>query len=48
MILVTGGTGNVGSALVSQLVDAGEKVRVMTRDPSGRSFPDGVEVVPAT
>ncbi|WP_226900341.1 SDR family oxidoreductase [Nonomuraea phyllanthi] len=46
MILVTGGTGNVGSALVSQLVDAGEKVRVMTRDPGGRSFPDGVEVVP--
>lgn len=45
MILVTGGTGNVGADIVSQLLDAGEKVRVMTRDPSGRSFPGGVEVV---
>jgi uncharacterized protein YbjT (DUF2867 family) len=46
MILVTGGAGNVGANVVRQLLDAGEKVRVMTRNPSGRSFPDGVEVVP--
>ncbi|SPL95992.1 unnamed protein product [[Actinomadura] parvosata subsp. kistnae] len=36
MILVTGGTGNVGADIVGQLLDAGEKVRVMTRDPGGR------------
>ncbi|WP_214414997.1 SDR family oxidoreductase [Sphaerisporangium fuscum] len=46
MILVTGSTGNVGANVVRQLLDAGEKVRVMTRNPSDRSFPDGVEVVP--
>ncbi|MBT2225322.1 NAD(P)H-binding protein [Nonomuraea sp. NEAU-A123] len=46
MILVTGGTGNVGANVVGQLLDAGEKVRIITRDPGGRSFPDGVEVVP--
>ncbi|WP_214322703.1 NAD(P)H-binding protein [Nonomuraea sediminis] len=46
MILVTGGAGNVGANVVRQLLDAGEKVRVMTRNPSDRSFPDGVEVVP--
>lgn len=45
MILVTGGAGNVGANVVRQLLDAGEKVRVMTRDPGGRSFPDDVEVV---
>ncbi|TYB44175.1 NAD(P)H-binding protein [Actinomadura chibensis] len=46
MILVTGGTGNVGGHVVRQLVEAGEKVRVLTRDPGAHSFPDGVEVVP--
>ncbi|GAA3310851.1 NAD(P)H-binding protein [Nonomuraea dietziae] len=44
MILVTGATGNVGSHVVRQLLDAGEKVRVMTRNPSGRAFPEQVEV----
>lgn len=33
MILVTGATGNVGSKLVLQLLDAGAKVRVLVRDP---------------
>ncbi|WP_433432386.1 NAD(P)H-binding protein [Nonomuraea sp. CA-141351] len=46
MILVTGGTGNVGANVVRQLLDAGEKVRVVTRNPDDRSFPDQVEVVP--
>jgi uncharacterized protein YbjT (DUF2867 family) len=46
MIVVTGGTGNVGAHIVRQLLDAGEKVRVMTRNPSKHSFPDQVEVVP--
>ncbi|GAA3315063.1 NAD(P)H-binding protein [Nonomuraea dietziae] len=45
MILVTGATGNVGSHVVRQLLEAGEKVRVMTRNPSGHAFPDQVEVV---
>lgn len=35
MILVTGGGGNVGANVVRQLLDAGEKVRVLTRDPGG-------------
>ncbi|MFI6596496.1 NAD(P)H-binding protein [Nonomuraea sp. NPDC050536] len=46
MILVTGGTGNVGANIVRELLDAGEKVRVMTRNPTDHSLPDGVEVVP--
>lgn len=46
MILVTGGAGNVGANVVRQLLDAGEKVRVITRNPRSRSFPDQVEVVP--
>lgn len=32
MYLVTGATGNVGREVVSELLDAGEKVRVFTRD----------------
>jgi len=44
-ILVTGGTGNVGADVVRQLLDAGERVRVLTRDPDGHTWPDGVEVV---
>jgi uncharacterized protein YbjT (DUF2867 family) len=46
VILVTGGAGNVGAGIVRQLLDEGEKVRVITRNPSARSFPDQVEVVP--
>lgn len=34
MILITGATGNVGRELVQQLLDAGEAVRVFTRDES--------------
>ncbi len=34
MILVTGATGNVGRELVPQLLDAGQKVRVLVRDPA--------------
>jgi uncharacterized protein YbjT (DUF2867 family) len=45
MILVTGATGHVGSELVAQLVERGERVRAMTRRPEAGGFPPGVEVV---
>lgn len=46
MILVTGATGNIGSALVRQLHGFGASpVRGLTRDAVRASFPDGVEVV---
>ena len=46
MILVAGGTGLLGSRVVKVLTDAGEQVRVMTRDPRRAShLPAGVEVV---
>jgi uncharacterized protein YbjT (DUF2867 family) len=44
-VLVTGATGNVGRLVVDQLVAARERVRVLTRNPAGASFPAGVEVV---
>jgi uncharacterized protein YbjT (DUF2867 family) len=45
MILVTGATGNVGSALVDELIGMGEKVRVFARDPRKVAhWGDGVEV----
>ena len=47
-VLVTGSTGNVGSRVVTQLVEQGVQVRAMTRDPSTAHLPDGVDVVPAS
>jgi len=46
MILVAGGTGLLGSRVVKLLVDAGEQVRIITRDP-GRAvhLSAGVDVV---
>jgi uncharacterized protein YbjT (DUF2867 family) len=44
-ILVTGATGNVGRLVVERLVEAGERVRALTRDPQAAGFSDGVEVV---
>lgn len=46
MILVAGGTGLLGRRVVKLLVDGGEKVRVITRDP-GRTvpLPTGIDVV---
>ncbi|CAN5287034.1 NmrA/HSCARG family protein [soil metagenome] len=43
-ILVIGATGRVGRHVVQQLVNRGASIRVLTRDPSKASFPDGVEV----
>ncbi|MEU4545755.1 NmrA family NAD(P)-binding protein [Nonomuraea dietziae] len=44
-ILVTGATGTVGRHVVEQLVERGERVRALTRNPARASFPEGVEVV---
>ncbi|MEU9507250.1 NAD(P)H-binding protein [Micromonospora sp. NPDC048170] len=44
-ILVTGATGNVGRLVVARLVEAGERVRALTRSPGSAGLPDGVEVV---
>lgn len=46
LILVTGATGTVGSEVVRQLVEKGERVRVLTRDPArAAKFGRSVEVV---
>ena len=43
--LVTGATGTVGRNVVEQLVQAGQHVRALTRNPAKATFPDGVEIV---
>ena len=45
MILLTGATGQVGSAAVNALVAAGAEVRALVRNPSGFAGPDGVQIV---
>ena len=44
-ILVTGATGTVGRHVVEQLVQSGQTVRALTRDPAGVTVPAGVEIV---
>jgi uncharacterized protein YbjT (DUF2867 family) len=44
-ILVTGATGNVGRHVVAQLVQAGQRVRALTRNPANANLPEEVEVV---
>jgi uncharacterized protein YbjT (DUF2867 family) len=44
MILVTGATGTVGREVVAQLLQAGQRVRALTRDPSKAQFDERVEV----
>jgi len=45
MILVTGATGNVGSELVQQLVDARQQVRELVRSPHQHGLPASVKMV---
>jgi uncharacterized protein YbjT (DUF2867 family) len=45
MILITGGTGTVGSEVVKQLAAAGTKFRVLARDPKKVAAGANVEVV---
>jgi uncharacterized protein YbjT (DUF2867 family) len=45
MILITGATGSVGRGMIQQLLEAGEKVRALTRDLTRANLPDGVELV---
>jgi len=47
MILVTGATGNAGGAVVRALVNSGERVRAVVRDPDRAPLPAGVEVAAA-
>ncbi|MEU4569732.1 NAD(P)H-binding protein [Micromonospora sp. NPDC023956] len=47
MILVTGATGTVGRAVLTELVERGVGVRAVTRDPGAAGLPTGVEVVAA-
>ncbi|BBY05390.1 NAD(P)H-binding protein [Mycobacterium noviomagense] len=44
-IVVTGATGNVGRPLVTQLVNAGVKVRAVSRHPESAGLPADVDVV---
>jgi uncharacterized protein YbjT (DUF2867 family) len=43
-ILVTGATGTVGRAVVSQLLATDVRVRALTRNPASVNFPDAVDV----
>ena len=43
--LVTGATGKVGHTVVSALLERGDSVRALVRDPSRASLPDGAEPV---
>ncbi len=45
MILITGATGQVGSAALNALVTAGAEVRALVRRASGFTGPDGVQVM---
>jgi uncharacterized protein YbjT (DUF2867 family) len=44
-VLVTGATGTVGRQVVEHLIQAGEPVRALTRNPAKANLPVGVEVI---
>ncbi|MDA3645728.1 NAD(P)H-binding protein [Saccharopolyspora indica] len=43
-VLVTGATGTVGRHIVRGLIDRGQQVRALTRNPATAALPDGAEV----
>ncbi|WP_194853018.1 NAD(P)H-binding protein [Nocardia sp. SYP-A9097] len=45
MIVITGATGTVGRETIQLLLEAGHKVKAISRDPSGSGLPDSVELV---
>ncbi len=45
MLLITGATGNVGRALVEELIGRDTKVRAVTRNPNKANLPEDAEVV---
>jgi uncharacterized protein YbjT (DUF2867 family) len=47
MIVVHGGAGSQGRPVVRQLLDDGFSVRVISRDPAGRTYPAGADSVTA-
>jgi uncharacterized protein YbjT (DUF2867 family) len=44
-ILVTGATGNIGRHVVDRLIQAGARVRALTRNPAAANLPDSVELI---
>ncbi|KAK8055340.1 hypothetical protein PG993_000567 [Apiospora rasikravindrae] len=45
-VALAGATGNLGPAILEQLLAAGFQVKVLTRQSSSHKFPDSVEVAP--
>ena len=45
MILVTGATGNVGREVMKVLLEDGQEVAAVTRDPAAAALPGGAHVV---
>lgn len=45
MILVTGATGNVGRGVVKLLLEDGQEVAAVTRDPAAAALPGGARIV---
>jgi len=43
--LITGATGNIGAEIVRKLVQTGEKVKAMSRNPGAKPQPEGVESI---
>ena len=44
-VLVTGATGKVGHALTRKLIERGDEVRALVRDPATAGIPEGAEAV---